>query len=196
MQDQALRNYFRFDEADLDANRNGRLSEKQKKNLIQENKSSKRFGIGCGVGAGLLLFAVASIFPFVFIPIGMASLQKQETSAATGSFIAAAAWALVWGGIGLAVIIIGIKSAFKDRSKVLLKNVTGPVNLIGVQRRSGGEHPHTYIAHELHIGREEFDVSETVAGSMMQGDIFTVYYIQEMDGSGKRPMSVEWRSRG
>jgi hypothetical protein len=33
MDDQKLRDIFKFDESDLDANRNGNLSEKQKKNF-------------------------------------------------------------------------------------------------------------------------------------------------------------------
>ncbi len=167
MSDQALEKYFGFDEADLAANRSGSLTEKQKMKLVQDNKSSKRFGLGCGIVSALFLFAIASIFPIVFIPQGLASLHEHDIGGATGSFIAAAVWALVWGGIGIVAIVWGIQSGTKDRSKVLLKKAAGPINLVGIERT--GEHGHTYIDHELHIGQMEFDVDEDVAGFMMQG---------------------------
>jgi len=193
MEDQALRDYFKFDEADLAANRNGGLTEKQKMKLVKDNKSSKTFGIGCGIGGGFFLIAIASIFPIVFIPMGLSSLQEHEMDAATSAFIAAAVWVLVWGGFGIVAIVWGIKSGTKDRSKVLLKKAAGPVNLVGIERT--GKHGHTYIDHELHIGQEEFDVDEKVAGFMMQGDLYAVYYVEDMDGSGQQVLSVEHLSK-
>ncbi|MGD0004716.1 MAG: hypothetical protein ABSE06_10860 [Anaerolineaceae bacterium] len=169
------------------------MTEKQKMKLVQENKSSKQFGIGCGIGSALFLFAIASIFPIVFIPMGLASLHEHDMGGATGSFIAAAVWLLVWGGFGIVAIVWGIQSGTKDRSKVLLKKTVGPINLVGIERT--GEHGHTYIDHELHIGQEEFDVDEKVAGFMMQGDLYAAYYIENMDGSGQQVLSVEHLSK-
>ena len=189
MDDQALRDFFKFDDADLAANRNGSLTEKQKQKLIQANKSDKKFGIGCGLGAGVLFLGVASIFPFVFIPMGLSSLAEHDPGSATGSFIAAAVWAVIWGGIGLVALYLGFKSGTADKSKVLLKKAAGPINLVGIERT--GEHGHTYIDHELHIGKEEFDVDEDIAGLMMQGDPYAFYYVENMDGSGKNILSVE-----
>jgi hypothetical protein len=191
MDDQALREYFKFDEADLAANRNGALTEKQKQKLIQDNKSSKTWGVGCGIGALVLFLGIASIFPIVFIPMGLHSMQEGDMGGAIGSFIAAGVWALVWGGIGIGAAVFGLKSGTEDRSKVVLKKVAGPINLVGVEKRSGGEHPHTYIDHELHIGQEEFDVDEDVAGFMMQGDPYAFYFIENLDGTGKNVMSAE-----
>jgi len=42
MDDRALRDYFKFDEDDLDANRSGEYSEKQKRKLVQEKKITQR----------------------------------------------------------------------------------------------------------------------------------------------------------
>ena len=193
MDDQALRDYFKFDEADLTANRNGTLTEKQKQKLIQDNKSSKRFGVGCGIVGALFFLGIASIFPFAFIPLGLHTMQGGDMGGAVGSFIAAAVWALIWGGIGIGIAIYGFKSAFENRSKVVLKTAAGPINLVGVEHT--GEHGHTYIEHELHIGKEEFDVDEDVAGFMMQGDPYAFYFIENTDGSGKNVMSVERLSK-
>jgi hypothetical protein len=194
MDDQALRDYFKFDEADLTANRNGTLTEKQKQKLIKDNKSSKTFGIGCGIGALVLFLGIASIFPIVFIPMGLHTMQEGDMGGAIGSFIAAGVWALIWGGIGIVAGVSGLKSGTENKSKVVLKTAAGPINLVGVEHT--GEHGHTYIEHELHIGKEEFDVDEDVAGFMMQGDPYAFYFIENLDGTEKNVMSVERLSKG
>jgi hypothetical protein len=48
MDGQALRNFFKFDDTDLAANRNGEFSENQKKNLIKEYKANTNFGLKLG----------------------------------------------------------------------------------------------------------------------------------------------------
>ena len=41
MSDSQLMSYFKFDAADLQANRNGQLTEKQKGRLVKEDKRDK-----------------------------------------------------------------------------------------------------------------------------------------------------------
>ena len=53
---------------------------------------------------GLFFMGLASIFPLVFIPMGIESWQANEIGGAIGSFIGAGVWALVWGSIGLILI--------------------------------------------------------------------------------------------
>ena len=55
-------------------------------------------------GAGLFFLGIASIFPLVFIPMGIASLQQSDIGGAVGSFIGAGVWVLAWGVIGAALI--------------------------------------------------------------------------------------------
>jgi hypothetical protein len=62
MDDQALRDYFEFDELDLATNRNGKLSKKQQEKLVELDKGSNPILIGLA----LFSFAIASIFPLVF----------------------------------------------------------------------------------------------------------------------------------
>ncbi len=109
MSDQALHERFKFDEADLNANRNGRLSDKQKQRLVKENKSSKI----SGAVAGLVFLGIGSIFSFVFIPqYTLPGLQKHDLSMILHGLVPAVIWAFVWGGIGV-LIIIGL---FKTKS--------------------------------------------------------------------------------
>jgi len=177
MEDQALKNYFHFDEGDLMANRNGQLSPKQQQALVSDQKSGRLWGVVGGFGCGLGLLAIASIFPIVFIPVGLASLQSHEAGGAIGAFIGAGVWALIWGGIGVFALWSGFSSIVDKPTPLTLQRVAGPVNLVGVERTSGGEHHHTYIQHELHIGGQEWDVDSSLAGYIMQGDVYAVYFV-------------------
>ncbi len=64
---------------------------------------NKKFNIAV-FAAGLVFLGIASIFPIVFIPMGLASLQQSDIGGAVGSFIGAGVWALVWGAIGFLLI--------------------------------------------------------------------------------------------
>jgi len=51
MSDPQLMSYFKFDDADLQANRNGQLTEKQKGRLVKENRRDKTWSV---IGGGFL----------------------------------------------------------------------------------------------------------------------------------------------
>ena len=189
MDDQPLKKVYDFDDTDLNANRSGRLTEKQVLKLKKEKTQSKTWGIVLGLG----LFAVASIFPLAFFPLTLDSFLKGRILEAGLSLIGPVIWVVIWGGLGL-VLFLG--SFSKPQTKIYLKSITGPVNLVGIERRSGGEHPHTYIEHELHIRGMEFDVEEEIGGALMQGDVYTIYYVENLDGSGDAILSLEWVAKG
>jgi hypothetical protein len=183
MNDQALKDYFEFDDIDLNANRSGRLSEKQVKKLVKNEKNYKRDGIIYG----LILLAIASIFPFAFIPQSIAAWQKHNIGGALVPLIPVVIWVVIWGGIGLFLMVDG----FKDRSKIRLKRVEGPINLVAVEVT--GTHGHHSINHELHIGDFEYEVDEDLASIMMQGDIYAVYFTVDADDddSARTVLSAE-----
>src|ERR1700690_371552 len=59
MSDQQLMDYFKFDQADLQANRAGQLTDKQKKYLVTESKYDKGFNLVGGII--LVLVALAGL---------------------------------------------------------------------------------------------------------------------------------------
>jgi ribosomal protein L7/L12 len=52
------------------------------------------------LGIALFFFGIASIFPLVFIPLGITAWQDNQIGALIGVIIAVAIWTVVWGGIG------------------------------------------------------------------------------------------------
>ncbi len=174
---QQLEQFFKFTPSDLQANRGGQLSQKQREDIVQAAKKAKPVSIGCGCG----FFLIASIFPIVFTPLAWES--RDSIGAVIGIMIGVFAWAMVWGLIGAFMI----RGAFKKPS-FILKKAEGPINIVAVMRTSGGENPTTYRAHELHVGGESFDVDGNLADFLMQGDICAFYFLADDD----RIMSVDW----
>lgn len=78
-----------------------------------------------------------------------------------------------------------IRSGFKAPD-LNLDHVEGPVNIIGVQRRSSSSSTY-YTAHELHIGGRMFNVDSSVGSLLMQGDRYAVYFLK----GSSRIMSIE-----
>ena len=65
------------------------------------------------------------------------------------------------------------------RHQFRLAKVQGSVNI--VRDVVHGEHGHTSVYHELHIGGKEFEVDEGLADVMLQGDEYIIYY--DMDNN-------------
>jgi hypothetical protein len=181
--DQQLMSYFKFDQADLQANRNGQFTEKQKSRLVKEDRRDRTWSV---IGGGFLLL-IGLVGLVIAIVAGIADPDwgfRRGFGLGFGCI-----WPLVWGGIG-----VGIMSRGFSKFQVKLQRATGPVNIIKAERTStskdsdGFSHTSHYFVYELHIGGKSFDVQASLADIMMQGDIYAVYYTE---GSENDILSVE-----
>jgi hypothetical protein len=165
MQDQKLQDYFEFDEDDLQANRNGNLSEKQKKEL----SSDKSFTIQRRRRAAAIFLALG-----IFLWLILAGL-------------------LIFKGTGY--LAQNARSSSTVQENYLLKKVEGPVNIIQAEREIAGNASRHHFVHELHLGGVTFDVLPDLPNIMMQGDVYAAYYTEPNDDSGGRVWSVELVSK-
>jgi hypothetical protein len=170
MSDRELQARFDFNESDLHSNRNGRLSQRQGEKIVTDAKKARPMSIGCGTG----LLLIAAIFPIVFIP--MMWETREQIIALLGIGCGVLVWVVVWGGIGVSLI----RGAFKPPS-LDLASVSGPVNIVGVERRTSGKNPSTYTAYELRVGDQSFDVDAELGNLIMQGEQYAIYYIRDSD---------------
>jgi hypothetical protein len=168
MTDQPLMDYFRFDTDDLYANQNGRFTDKQKANLIAQDKSRRKSGLGLGI----FLAVVGLIGPIIAIIAGIANPDPGFIIGFGLGF--GLIWPLVWGGIGYLMI----KSAFEKR-EFNLAQVQGRANIIARESTDSDGHHHTYF--ELHIGGHTFGARQDMADVIMQGDEYIVYYVPSTD---------------
>lgn len=166
MEDQPLKDYFKFDESDLQANRFGQFTEKQLARLKQEDKSERR----TGAGAGVFLMIVGAVGLIIAIVAGIAVPDWGFRIGFGLGF--GVIWPLVWGGLGW----LFLSSSF---SKIEFKvaQVRGRVNIVRTESYSSQRHS-TTVRHELHIGGMQFMANNTLADVMMQGDEYILYYLE------------------
>lgn len=170
MYDEALMKFFIFDPAELQINRQGGLSPKQKTRLKQQETGAK----GCALSLGALLLGVA----LIGLVIAVAAVPEMASFDQTAALIFGAGfgviWPLVWGSIGL----VSMRRAFA-KVTVQVKKAEGPINIVKAIRESYNSSTHThstYSVYELHVGGRSFEVDSGIADVMMQGDVYAVYY--------------------
>ena len=172
MDDEKLKDIFKFDEGDLQANRSGNLSEKQKNVIVKRRKDWKKTGINYSsvvIVIGLGIIVIDGIIAF---------LHGTFPHLDTGAVITGIVF-VVLGALWLTLTLTG-ESGSTDLSKDMVKTAQGPANIIKAERTrsSGGSGDSTehYFAYELHIGDKEFDVDASLANVMMQKDEYAVFY--------------------
>jgi hypothetical protein len=165
--DEQLMKFFDFDEAELQANRNNGLSEKQKVRLEKEDRSQK----GCSVFGGIFLFALGLAGIGLLLYYGL----PTDSNARTALLIMfGGIWPLVWCALGF--MFLRRASA---KMKVAVKTVQGPVNIVKTIKKSYNSSTKThseYPVYELHVGGRTFKVDSSLADIIMQGDVYAVYY--------------------
>ena len=170
MSDQQLMNHLGFDESELQANRNGRISEKQKARLQIKETGSKTGALFLG-----LVFLGSAL-----LGLGIAIVEVLNSHDLTFTIIISTVfgciWPLIWGAAGF----FSLRRAFaKVETKV--GKVEGPVNILKVIRRNYDSNTQTYTdynAYELRVGGRIFDVRSDLPNFMAQGDVYAVYYAE------------------
>jgi hypothetical protein len=169
MSEQQLMSYFKFNQADLIANQKGLFTDTQRARLIQEDKSGRKWSfLG---GALLMLVGLGGL-----IGAALAINADRDPGFAIGFGLGfGCIWPLVWGGLGYAAL----RSAL-SKHELKLARVQGQVNIVRGESYSSHSHT-TSVYHELHIGGEEFSVSEDLADVLMQGEEYILYYVDGTD---------------
>ncbi len=157
MTDEKLMQYFKFSEADLEANRYGRFSKEQEKKLYgRQSGANKEKRI-----------AVAIAFPLSLIMLGwMGYLISQNTGG--GNVIILGCFGSLFFVASIYIFRLSL-----IRQKYLLKKVEGPINIIKGQKIIND---HASIYYELHVGGKTFHASSALGDIMMQGDTYAIYY--------------------
>ena len=151
-----LKNLFRFNEEDLLANRRGHFSEKQKLRLdaeaAQQRKSARE--------SAAILFVIAIAGMTIGIVIG--SISPTTIGRIAMYFFMGALWPIVWAGKG--VQIVRAANALQERHLLAAR---GPIHIL---HHGDGE----YI---LQMDGLEFDVDGNPSGAFVEGDEYTIYYV-------------------
>ena len=173
MADKQLMEYFNFDESDLIANQRGRLSQKQRANLEQDAKSSKRGNAGISVVLSLVTIGL-------LLKIAWDFLSSKPLN------IGLIIWAAIMGFFAY----FFIRSTFETLYDYTVKKAEGPIHIhLANPGRS------SYFV--LRIGGKEFDMDGEgeLEEMLSKGDVYAVYYVEYVHSEANNSvMSVEWIS--
>lgn len=158
MEDQKLKEYFNFDDTDLESNRQGQFSQKQIDLLTKARnefgKDMRRTG---------LPFVLAAL-------VGPISAIWGRSMGLGWILIWGIGWTLLWGVIGWGFI----EGSF-NRQKFNLVKVKGAVK-IAMKESYSLERRKTEIWNDLTIGRKRFEVETDLNSIVQRGDEYIVYY--------------------
>ncbi len=189
MDDQKLKEYFKFDEGDLQANRSGNFSEKQKKELSSgESSSIQRRRRAAAIFFILGIILCLMVIGFLIFK-GVGDFRQNG-----GLYICPG----LGGGALLLISIYIFRSSSSVRQNYLLKKAEGPINIVKTERTKNDSVTHSierYVTYELHVGAMTFDVLPDLSNIMMQGDVYTVYYTEGNDNFSSRIWSAEFMSK-
>jgi hypothetical protein len=193
MSDIELQKFFDFDEDDLAANRDCRLSPRQEKSI----KEVEQLGTKLFVGTGILLILVAAGNAYAVI----LSAMKQGLSFSTASQNDILGVAIAIGIPGLLLGFLAWGSFKITASKVnhSVQQVRGRVNLIKVEKLFSEKRPNgsmlyrTVEIYELRVGKVNFEnVNQKITDIIEAGDIYAFYYTKD----AKDILSAEWIAKG
>ena len=184
MSEAKIMEFWKFDEADLGANRLGRLTEKQKSYLVGEHKSQR--GVFLGVGGVIailfLCLPVLLIGSRVLLPMLLngkpSNLQELIPLIAMGGF------GIIF--IGIAALIVGAVIIFyvmraRKPAELAVQTAKGKVEYTwGTKRvRRPGNRARSYedvsVLH-LNLGDKKFEVKEQLQETIQAGEEWSVYY--------------------
>lgn len=181
---ESIMDYWKFDEADLGANRLGQLTEKQKKYLVGEHKSQRGVFIGVGVVVAFLFLCLPALLIGSRVLLPMLLSGKPSDLQELIPLIAMGGFGIIF--IGTAVLIVGavvIFYAIRARKPAELAVLTarGKVEYTwGTKRvRTPGSSVRSYedvrVLH-LNLGDKKFEVKEQLQEIIQEGEEWSVYY--------------------
>ncbi len=175
MSDIEIRKILNFNEADLTANRAGKLTARQNERLDKSDKMDKWIE--------LILAGVYLIFPIIF---SFTMIIQPLSKGIALSDISMVNWAIV-GFLWLLMGWLAVRAVIKSFSKVnrTIQNVEGEVSFAKIKRRiettdSNGNKSflRDEVQYDLHVGTNIFEgIDEQLMKYMRDGDIYKVYYI-------------------
>lgn len=184
MTERELQNFFKFTDADLNANRAKRLTKEQETRLLEAERGANQFFRW--LGFGLLLLAT-----------GLSLLLLNEARKMNWEDLAGIvpALSIIWLICGLFAFGSFKISASKNDNSVQI--VEGKVNFVKVEKQvtnasNSGPRHRTVQQYELRVGKVAFEnVNEELLNLIEDGDTYAFYYTKDT----KEILSCEFISK-
>lgn len=185
MSDLELRKYYEFDEADLQTNRTGKLSKKQKETIQASETSFARSAVRFSIFVILIGFALMAAVIFWGMPgeLSLDGLKYRIAQDAEGVLV-------IIGIPGIFMLILVGGAFFLTRLKVdhSVQKLEGKVKFVKVEKREvdvladGSTNYRDVEEYELRVGRKVFgNVDEEMLNLIDEGDTYAFYYTKDAE---------------
>jgi len=171
MNEQRLRKFFHFTEADLLANSRGGFSETQRQRLSQQAKAEQ----ASARSSAVILFVIAAAGLAIGLTIG--SIAPMGMGRILILVFMGVLWPFAWAGKGVNILL-----AARKLQEPRLRQVSGPVHILR----------HEDAEYVLQVEGHDFDLDGNPSGVIMEGDEYIVYYLEATE----EILSMEYLARG
>ena len=165
----AFREYYEFDDDDLNANQQGRLSDKQYQAKARVDQNARQLSKTGGVVA-----LVAAFIPCIVLPLSVLTLLTKDWRTTLIAWVGALVWLAVFGGAGVWLLRSARADSMPKRDAVT--RAEGVVRLRQEKRTSGGEHRRTYTVTFVVIGDTDFELDDELVGHIHDGERIAAYF--------------------
>lgn len=162
---QKLQEYFKFTQSDLQANRQGRVTENQQAHV---KGRVQRFNSRIFIFVAVLLMISAG----VFFAVRLASGSGNSEGGFPTSFLFGPA-------ITIIILIVFVATRTNRKNDFSLKKAEGTVNFVWVERRVANQDNTGYKTEkslEMRVDGVSFNVSKNLMDIINQGDNVRIYY--------------------
>lgn len=172
MSNPQLMKLLNFDESDLQANRNGRITERQMARLDEmEVTAKKQSFLG---SAGNFFMALIGLGGAVWFVMTMNTNARLDFGTICFGGVFGILWPLLWGAAGFA----GLRRVFA-KVEATVKKAEGAIAIEKTIRSSYNSESHTTThqnVYELRVGGHTFIVNPVLQNYMKRGDAYAVYF--------------------
>lgn len=181
-----LRKFYEFDDDDLYANRQYRLSDRQRKGMDDRAAFVKKGGTKLAI----YLYGLTALFACIMIPLGLLLvLALNDWKNGLMALGASALWIVIFGGMGLFMQFVGNPKPGQSNA---VRGVSGPVSLSQEERQSSGHHgTGHYTVHFMTVGGATFELDDELVGKIKEGENYAIYYSNYPSGADGMILSME-----
>jgi len=185
-----LKKFYEFDDDDLYANRNGKLSPKQAQMIQNRGQVIKKVGYALGGIFGAIALCVGSLFLFVLLLAVL--LHNWSVSTAVIPLISTALGFMATAAIAGYILWL---TRTKGQSRGVLRNISGAIQIRVVVLTSTSSRSHRsrkYNQYQMSIGESnELVLDDELVGIVKEGDAYSINFMDFQNGSEGLILSME-----
>ncbi len=185
---QKIKKFYEFNDDDLFANKNGRLSQKQINDMRDRSKTIRMVGYLAGGFFTLLALCMGTLLLFVLM---LNFLDKHGASVDISTLVTLVITFILFAGIGGYVLW---RTTVRGKSTGVIRNISGPIQIRAVELSTTSKtgRKRYYKQYQMRIGdSSEFVLDDDMVSVVKEGDEYSVNFMDFQNGLEGLILSME-----